>query len=218
MKKSTLTAKKERGDPQTLLVLYKERKAAIRSRLEEFAQIPAERYFYELLYCLMTPQTSAKNADVVVSQLRQLRFDESGIDPEPFLREKSHYIRFHKTKARHLLKAREDFHHVLKALMNGHPPRELREWLVGNVMGLGYKEATHFLRNIGKSGGLAILDRHILRNLKRFGALRHVPASLTRKRYLAVERRFAKFSETIGIPSDELDLLFWSMETGEIRK
>lgn len=218
MKKPDSKTKKERGDPQTLFALYEERKAAIRARLEEFAHVPPERYFYELVYCLMTPQTSARNADIVVSQLRQFRFNESGIDPEPFLREKTHYIRFHKTKARHLLKAREDFHRVLKALMNGYSPRELREWLVGNVIGLGYKEATHFLRNIGKSGGLAILDRHILRNLKRFGALRRVPAGLTRKSYLTVERRFTKFSEAIGIPLDELDLLFWSMETGEIRK
>jgi len=38
------------------------------------------------------------------------------------------------------------------------------EWLVKNLTGLGYKEAGHFLRNIG-SGKIAILDRHILRNL-----------------------------------------------------
>jgi N-glycosylase/DNA lyase len=85
-------------------------------------------------------------------------------------------------------------------------------------MGLGYKEATHFLRNIGLNGGLAILDRHILRNLKRYGAIRSVPTSLSRKKYLSVERSFARFSERIGITLDELDLVFWSMETGVIRK
>ncbi|HEX9829408.1 MAG TPA: hypothetical protein VGB10_04275 [Bacteroidota bacterium] len=87
-----------------------------------------------------------------------------------------------------------------------------------NVMGLGYKEATHFLRNIGKNDGLAILDRHILRNLKRYGAIRSLPDTLSRKQYLSIEKRFMKFSERVGIPVDELDLLFWSMETGEIRK
>ena len=94
----------------------------------------------------------------------------------------------------------------------------MREWLVKNVSGLGYKEATHFLRNIGRNGGLAILDRHILRNLKRYGAIRSLPTSLSRKHYLSIERRFKTFADRIGIPIDELDLLFWSMETGEIRK
>jgi N-glycosylase/DNA lyase len=65
---------------------------------------------------------------------------------------------------------------------------------------------------------LTILDRHILRNLQRYGAIRTVPKSLTRKRYLSVEQRFIEFSGNVGIPVDELDLLFWSMETGEIRK
>jgi N-glycosylase/DNA lyase len=74
------------------------------------------------------------------------------------------------------------------------------------------------MRNIGRSGGLAILDRHILRNLKRFGVIRSIPATLTTKRYLSIERRFARLADEIGIPIDELDLLFWSMETGEIRK
>jgi N-glycosylase/DNA lyase len=94
----------------------------------------------------------------------------------------------------------------------------LREWLVKNVKGLGYKEATHFLRNVGRSNGLAILDRHILRNLKRYGAIRAIPKTLSKKEYFRIERRFREFADAVGIPIDELDLLFWSMETGEIRK
>ena len=93
----------------------------------------------------------------------------------------------------------------------------LRDWLLANVRGLGWKEASHFLRNIGYRN-LAILDRHILRNLKRHGVIRAIPASLTPKRYRAIEQSFLKFGNAIGIPMDELDLLFWSRETGEIRK
>jgi N-glycosylase/DNA lyase len=128
------------------------------------------------------------------------------------------YIRFHRTKAKHLMKLKEIFPTVLDLIAIGLPPLELRERLIKQVKGLGLKEATHFLRNIGKNGGLAILDRHILRNLKRCGVIKASPKSLTRKRYLSIERRFIEFSERVGIPIDELDLLFWSMETGEIRK
>jgi N-glycosylase/DNA lyase len=95
---------------------------------------------------------------------------------------------------------------------------ELREWLVKNVLGLGYKEASHFLRNIGRNDGLAILDRHILRNLKRLGVIKSIPKSISRKYYLDIEQRFSKFAIDLGIALDELDLVFWSMGTGEIRK
>ena len=77
--------------------------------------------------------------------------------------------------------------------------------------------ASHFLRNIGYRD-LAILDRHILKNLVRFRVMRGLPKTLTPKRYLFIENRFQRFARQIGIPMDELDLLFWSIETGEILK
>jgi len=92
-----------------------------------------------------------------------------------------------------------------------------REWLVENVKGYGFKEASHFLRNIGYRE-LAILDRHILKYLVEFGVIEKVPKSLTKKNYMEIEEKFKQFSGRVGIPMDELDLLFWSLETGEIFK
>lgn len=201
-----------------LIELHRERAIAIRARLHEFSGVPKTEYFYELAYCLMTPQSSAVHADHVVSVLKQQKFFEVGFNPEELLRAKESYIRFHKNKAKYLLTIRNTIDSIVATLSNGSTSFDLREWLVENVKGLGYKEATHFLRNIGMNGGLAILDRHILRNLKRYGAIRSIPASLSRKRYLFIERNFNVFSTAVGIPIDELDLLFWSMETGEIRK
>ena len=93
-----------------------------------------------------------------------------------------------------------------------------REWLAKNVKGLGFKEASHFLRNIGFGQDVAILDRHILNNLKRLGVIDIIPKSLTPKRYSEIEERMAKFSKAMGIPLEELDLLFWSEETGHVFK
>lgn len=215
--KNVRRARRER-EWSGLVALHRQRRTAIRQRLREFTEVPPSEYLYELMYCLMTPQTSAESADKVVGRLKQLLFETSAVDPEPILRDRRHYIRFHKTKTQRLLKMKEEFPTIASALATSASPVELREWLVKHVKGLGYKEATHFLRNIGRNGGLTILDRHILRNLQRYGAIRTVPKSLTKKRYLSVERRFIEFSGSIGIPVDELDLLFWSMETGEIRK
>jgi len=200
-----------------LLPLYHERKGAIRSRLSDFEKIPPAGYFYELVYCMLTPQSSALNAAKAVDLLQKHDLLHSDIDPEPLLHQETFYIRFHRTKAKNLLAIKEHYDSVALHLANGSTSIELREWLVKNVRGLGWKEASHFLRNVGHRN-LAILDRHILRNLIRFGVLRRLPATLTPRRYLAIEQKFLAFARELGIPMDELDLLFWSMETGEILK
>ena len=112
---------------------------------------------------------------------------------------------------------KEQYTAIYHQLKNGLSAYELREWLVKNVKGLGYKEASHFLRNIGYRN-LAILDRHILRNLVRVGVLKQIPKSISRFNYLETEKEFLDYSKKIKIPMDELDLLFWSMETGDILK
>jgi len=204
--------------PKDMLLLYKERKETIRTRLEIFRNVSANDYFYELVYCLLTPQSSARNAAAVVQILTEKDFQHNTFNPESILRNKEHYIRFHHTKAEHLQLSKERFSEIHIFLQQQHPAFESREWLVRNVKGLGYKEATHFLRNIGKNDDLAILDRHILRNLKRYGAIKAIPKTLSRKTYFQIEKQFQQFAQRGGIPINELDLLFWSFETGEILK
>lgn len=213
MKRTGITDK----DAETLRGQFEERKDAIRQRLVDFARVPPEEYFYELVYCLLTPQSSAVNAAKAVETLRTAEFISKETDPAPMLRHKSHYIRFHNTKSRHLQEAKAKFPGIALKLCNGAPPHELRAWLVANVKGLGWKEASHFLRNIGYRD-LAILDRHILKNLKSYRVVGRIPKVLTARRYRAIETRFALFAQAIGITMDELDLLFWSSETGEILK
>ncbi|HTR81472.1 MAG TPA: N-glycosylase/DNA lyase [Bacteroidota bacterium] len=198
--------------------IFGPKRSAIRRRLKEFRAIPAEKYFYELVYCFMTPQSSAVNSAMAQRMLANHDFEHADIDPEPLLHQKEYYIRFHKTKAKLLVEMKERYAEILDEITNGHTATEKRMWLVQNIKGLGYKEATHFLRNIGRNDGLAILDRHILRNLKRHGVIGSLPKSLTPKKYLQIERRFQKFAADVGISVDELDLLFWSNEAGEILK
>jgi len=105
--------------------------------------------------------------------------------------------------------------------------RAMREWLVANVIGFGYKEASHFLRNVGFCGALAganrprevaILDRHVLKNLRALGLIGPVPESLSPKRYLEIEEVMNGYAGKIGIPLDHLDFVLWYRETGEIFK
>jgi N-glycosylase/DNA lyase len=186
-------------------------------RLEDFAAVPRSEYFYELVYCLLTPQSSAVNAGLVVGKLKEAGLGSRTIDPRPVLASREHYIRFHNTKSARILEAQAMLPDILRVLDASLTAEQERLWLVGHVNGLGWKEASHFLRNIGRRN-LAILDRHILKNLKIHGAIRAVPASLTQKRYLDIERRFRRFAGACGLSMDEIDLLLWSRETGEILK
>ena len=196
---------------------YGNQKSNIRNRLKDFSNVPSSEYFYELVYCLLTPQSSAANADKVINILKDKKFKVRDIDPEPILRQKDCYIRFHKNKSKYLITVKDQFPLIAEQVNGRLTSEEIRLWLVKNVKGLGWKESSHFLRNIGHRN-LAILDRHILRNLVRLGVLRVLPKTLTAKNYLQIEEKFQKFSMSIDIPMDELDLLFWSMETGEILK
>jgi N-glycosylase/DNA lyase len=85
------------------------------------------------------------------------------------------------------------------------------------VDGIGMKEASHFLRNIGLRG-LAIIDRHLLTNMVACGIFDEAPSVSTVSKYLDVEMRFAAYCEAIGIDMDEIDLLFWCAQTGHILK
>lgn len=208
---------KSRNNYKELKSKYRHLKSNIRNRLKDFSRVPLSEYFYELVYCLLTPQSSAMNADKVITFLKERKFKYRKMDPEPILRRKDCYIRFHKNKSRYLIDVKRQFPLIAEQLASGKSSEELRLWLVKNVKGLGWKESSHFLRNIGYRN-LAILDRHILRNLLRIGVLHSLPKTLTPRKYLQIEEKFRNFSKKIKIPMDELDLLFWSMETGNILK
>ncbi len=197
---------------------YLLRRDEIRNRLREFKRVPESEYFYELIYCLLTPQSSAEHAAKVIEALRRDRFRERGFDPEPYLRNRSHYVRFHRVKSMRLLAAHRRSWELSFLRSVAIPTFHKREYLVREIPGLGYKEATHFLRNIGKSEDLAILDRHILRSLEKYDVIGITPATLSRKRYLDIEAAFQEFAERVGIPMTHLDLLFWWMATGQILK
>jgi N-glycosylase/DNA lyase len=197
---------------------YRDAQDAIQKRLAEFAAVPRDKYFYELVYCLLTPQSSAAHAFDAQHTLTDLDFQNKPFDPESILRRPKTYIRFHKTKALHLLNMKENFSAIDAVVAGGLGGNDKREWLAANVLGLSYKEATHFLRNVGKNESLAILDRHILKHLLRHHVIAEIPRTLTKKKYLEIEKTFQEFAEKVDIPINALDLLFWSSETGVILK
>lgn len=203
--------------PELMRLKYEQIKSDIRDRLREFAEIPQKKYFYELCYCVCTPQSKAKSAFIVQQELEKLDFLHNDIDPTPILRNPNNYIRFHNGKAKRLTDIKQLYPLIEQILASGLSAQDTRKWFVENINGFGMKESSHFLRNIGFQG-LAILDRHILKHLVYCGLYDEIPKIGTQKRYLEVERNFINFADYINVNIDELDLLFWSSETGEIFK
>lgn len=213
-----------RRNTTLLLEEYCLRKDAILARLESFKKLNTlseKQLFEELAFCLFTPGSKALNANKAVNELKRKRLLYNG-SKESIARSLRGIIRFHNNKASYLVYARRLFRpgkgFNIKKILLADTPFVKRQWLVDNVKGLGLKEASHFLRNIGLGQDIAILDTHILKNLKKFNILKKIPLSLSKKAYLDTEIRMKEFSKDINIPIDALDLLFWSRETGFIYK
>jgi len=204
---------------QELRDFYVKNGEEIRQRLADFSKLreaDEKRLFYELCFCIMAVQTSGIKSWEVAKRLKEENFLDNGTSPERFLREG--YIRFHNNKSNYLLEARKNFINVVEKLRTEEDPKQMREWLVENVKGFGMKEASHFLRNIGRTQELAILDRHILRNMERHGFIEEIPKSLTKKKYLEIEQNFQKMAKTLNMKPAELDLLLWAKEVGVVFK
>jgi N-glycosylase/DNA lyase len=177
--------------------------------------------FEEMCFCLLTPQSSAKQAMKAINGLKANNLLHTGTatQKEPHVKN----VRFFRTKAKRLALAQEKFSaSKIKQILceNGLPSDALkcREFLHKEVNGYGLKEASHFLRNIGFGENVAILDRHILKNLVKCGVINEVPAHLSKKTYLEIEEKMREFCKKHKLSFAELDLIFWSNETGEVFK
>lgn len=206
--------------------IYKEKQKDIEKRLREFKEIwergSNEDIHAELSFCILTPQSKAVNAWKAITTLREngLLFNGSAEDIVEYL----NIVRFKNNKAKYLVALREQMQNekgeiITKDFFNSIADvKEKREWIVKNIKGMAYKEAGHFLRNVGFGKEIAILDRHILKNLVKLEVIEDVPKSLTPKLYLEIEEKMKAYCKFISIPMDSLDLLLWYKEAGEIFK
>jgi N-glycosylase/DNA lyase len=204
---------------------YEKKKCEINKRLENFKKVwekSDKDIFVELCFCLLVPQSKARFADKAISNMVKKDILFSGNEKQILGELTMSSIRFPENKAKYIMGARKNFSqdgifNIKNKLKHG-SDFSRREWLVNNVNGFGYKLASHFLRNIGFGSELAILDRHVLKNLVKYKVITSIPKNLSKKQYLSVEEKMRKFSKKMDIPMADLDLLFWSEETGEIFK
>lgn len=192
-------------------------KDVLETRLDDFRRMKfssAETLFGELCFCILTANTSAEMGIRTQQGIGIEGFMEL---PEDKLRQRLHELkyRFYNVRSRFIVKARP-FLDRLPEIVRSMEPFDAREFLVKNIDGISYKEASHFLRNVGVFD-LAILDKHIVRIMNQVDPsidLKVTPAF----RYIQKENIFRAYSDCLGMKPGELDLYLWYIATGKIIK
>lgn len=219
---------KKNSEPVTaekIKAVHFERSKAIKDRLAEFEDIGKygsdARFWEEMVYCFFTGGCSAKMGLRSVEAVKPLLADGSWVEIRDAL---SGVHRYPNARARYVVESREFLREhcdlkIRSKLESFDCNLSRRDWLVKEkrIKGLGYKEASHFLRNVGFKG-YAILDKHVLRCLAELKIIADSKPPNTRSKYLSVEDSFKALTEAVGIDFDEMDLVLWSMKTGEILK
>lgn len=201
------------------------RREEIRSRLAEFEAIwksgTDEKLWEEMVFCFFTGGCSAKMGLRSIEAVRPLLLDGTHEELTSALTGAHRYPR---ARAGYIVASREFLREhcglrLRKKLQSFDDDLERRDWLVKEkrIKGLGYKEASHFLRNIGLKG-YAILDKHVLRSLAELEIIDDPKPPNTRLKYLTIEKQLKTLAEKAEIDFDELDLVLWSLKTGEILK
>ncbi|MCF3652664.1 MAG: N-glycosylase/DNA lyase [Aigarchaeota archaeon] len=189
----------------------------VESRIKSFKEAlsrPAEDVFREIVFCILAANFTALGSLRIVGELGDRLMSLSVEELAEELRRLGH--RFPEARARYIIEARMKLPMIFEALRSGRGEHELRDWLVENIRGLGMKEASHLLRNLGYQD-VAIIDFHVLKVLKRYGVIGEFK-SLTRRRYLEIENILRGLARRLGLSLAELDLYLWYMDTGKILK
>jgi len=187
----------------------------VNTRLKEFKSLGKKgnkEWFSELCFCILTANSKAKTAINIQKELSSNGFI---CKPKEYIsrciRRNKH--RFHNNKANYIVKARK-YKNIKDIIKKQEKPRD---WLVKNILGLGFKESSHFLRNVGYED-YAIVDRHILNVLKENKILKQKPKTITKKEYLRIENTLYKITKKLNMNQAELDLYLWYMKTNQILK
>jgi N-glycosylase/DNA lyase len=210
-----------------VVATHRARRKEIRKRLGEFDEIWRKgsdaRLWEELAYCIFTAGASARMGLDSVDAVRPLLLEGEPEAMTAALKQAGAH-RFPNARPQYIVTTRDYFRAhfgmaLRKQLRSFRDPFERRDWLAQDkqVKGLGYKEASHFLRNVGVRGH-AILDKHVMRCLAEVGVIDSAKPPSTRRKYLEVEQELLRFAKEIKVDFDELDLVLWSMKTGEILK
>ncbi len=188
----------------------------VENRIKEFEEMFKKddlSWFHELCFCILTANTSAVMGLKVQKEISP--WDLAKLDYES-LREKLRELgyRFYNTRAKYIVE-NQKYAYSIKSILLKKDKEERREWLIENIKGMGMKEASHFLRNVGYKD-YAIIDKHILNILYENNYIND--KKINPKRYIEIEKILMEIANKLGMDLARLDLYLWYMETGKVFK
>lgn len=181
---------------------------------ENIGKKSSKEIYLELCYCLLTANFNAKKSIDIQNKIGSGFARLSLEQLSDKLKEYGH--RFPNTRANFIYLSRIYKDNLKEELFKNKTEENKRDWLVKNIKGLGYKEASHFLRNIGYKD-LAIIDFHIIDILVDNKKIEK-PKTITKAKYLEIENILRKLAKKVNLSLAELDLYLWFLETGKIYK
>lgn len=122
--------------------------------------------------------------------------------------------RFPNTKAAQITKAIGDSMHfavdIADVVYSHDSASQIRARIVDLIPGMGLKQASMFLRNIGRAYDLAILDRHVFDYMSLLDLAGSAERSaLTKKRYLTIEETLTSYAAYLGYTVGYVDWAIW---------
>lgn len=175
--------------------------------------------FLELCFCLMAANFNAKRSLLMQEKIgvKFMTLDSAGVAGE--LKKYGH--RFPNMRAKFIYEAsryKDEIKATIEYIEKEEGQVGVREWLVKNIKGLGFKAASHFMRNIGYFD-VAIIDFHIIDILADNGMIvKPQNNTLNKQLYLDVEKVLAKLGKKVSLTQGELDMYLWYLETGNVYK
>jgi N-glycosylase/DNA lyase len=175
-------------------------------RKDSFAE---KERFNELCFCILVAGSSLEQTKKAWQENKKyfLNLDEDDLRDK--LRDSG--CRFNH-RAAYIVEARESIKNID---FSEKDPFVLREKLEKKIKGLGMKEASHFLRNIGY-GCFAILDTHVLKTLKGNKLIVDSQKNPTKKRYLEIEKILGRIANALKISQAELYMYLFYLDSRKL--
>ena len=191
-------------------------KIQIDKRIQEFKnqnKKSIDDLFIELCFCILTANFNAEKSIKIQDKIGYCFLTDNENELSKKLKKYGH--RFPNTRAQYISES-VGLKDKLKEVLQSNDKKAIRDWIANNVKGLGYKESSHYLRNIGFDD-YAIIDFHIIDILSKHGLIKK-PKTITKKKYFEIENILKKLAKETNLTLSELDLYLWYMETGKILK
>ena len=175
----------------------------------------------ELVFCILGSRVKFEVVHAAVERMDRMcllsrsrgdvRFDKFEEDTVTAL---SGGYPFYRLRANQIRRAAERLYisgrSIRDLIDNARDIRDARRLLAAEISGLGLKQASLFLRNIGYAKCIAVLDIHVLTYMSWFGLTEGPVKSIsTVRRYETLEDTFINHAFSLGCSPHQFDLAVW---------